>query len=40
MIYTQNCIAYTFNNVVGAVLDWLLPKGNDKKLIVETINSE
>lgn len=39
-IFFLDCIAYTFNNVVSDVLNWLLPTKKDKELVVNTINSE
>jgi len=39
-IFSLDCIAYTFNNVVSNVLNWLLPTKKDKELVVNTINSE
>jgi len=29
-IFSLGCIAHTFNNVVGDVLNWLLPTKKDK----------
>ncbi len=39
-IFSLGCIAHTFNNVVGDVLNWLLPTKKDKELVVNAINSE
>lgn len=39
-IFSLGCIAYTFNNVVGDVLNWLLPTKKDRELVVNAINSE
>ncbi len=38
VIFTQNCLAHTFNNVVGDVLNWLLPTEKDRKIIADAIN--
>ena len=37
-IYNVLCVAHTFNNVVGDVLNWLLPKNRDDQEIRNMIN--
>jgi len=39
-IFSLGYITYTFNNVIGDVLNWLLPTKKDKKLVVNVINLE